>query len=93
MYITSISAVAIYNHTDPVGTIDYDLPFEVPPGVSTTPRLPVDWSLDGAGYDAVRDALGGSLKLDAKADAGVRIGKWEQKVWFVGSGIGAHIRL
>jgi len=93
LFITSINATAYYNHTDQVGVIIYDLPFAVPPGASQTPRLPVEWSLGGAGYDAVRDALGGSLKLDAKADVGIRIGLYEVTVWFVGGGIGASVRL
>ena len=93
IYITSIAATAFYNHTEPVGTIDHSYQFAVPPGASTTPRLPVDWTLGGAGYDAVRDALGGSLQLDASADVGVRIDKWAEKLWFVGGGIGASIRL
>lgn len=73
--------------------IIYDLPFAVPPGATTSPKLPVDWSLDSFGYDAVRDALGGTLKLDVNATVGIRIGKWEQEIWFIGSGIGAHVRL
>lgn len=43
------------------------------------------------GYQAVKQALGGTLKLDAKATVGVRIGRWEETVWFTGGGIGAHI--
>jgi hypothetical protein len=93
IYITSISATAFYNHTDPVGTIDYAYQLAVPPGASQTPKLPVVWDLSGAGYSAVRDALGGTLKLDAEADVGVRIGAWHEKVWFKGGGIGASIRL
>lgn len=93
LFITSIDATAYYNHTEVVGTIEYNYPFAVPPGASTTPKLPVAWTLGGAGYDAVRDALGGELKLDATADVGVRIGLWEEMVWYVGSGIGAKVRL
>lgn len=93
IYITSIDATAFYNHTEPVGHIDYDLPFAVTPGASQTPRLPVDWSIGGVGYDAVRSALGGSLKLDAKADIGIRVEDWETSFWFVGGGIGAKVRL
>jgi hypothetical protein len=93
LYITSIHADAFYNHTIAVGSIDYELPFAVPPGESMTPRLPVIFDVSGAGYDAVRDALGGTLKLDAKANASVMIGKWEERLWFVGGGIGAHIKL
>src|SRR3954447_7911529 len=76
LYITSIAATAFYNHTEPVGTINYPYQLAVPPGASQTPKLPVEWSLGGAGYSAVRDALGGTLNLDAEADVGVRIGAW-----------------
>ena len=93
MYLTHINATAIYNHTEPVGRILYDLPFAVPPGATTSPRLPVDWSIGGVGYEAVKDALGGTLKLDAEARVGLRIGQWEERVWFEGSGIGAHVRI
>lgn len=93
LFITSVDATAYYNHTELIGTIDYDYPFAVPPGASTTPKLPVAWTLGGAGYDAVRDALGGELKLDASADVGIRIGQWEETVWYVGSGIGARVKL
>ncbi|KAI4115469.1 MAG: hypothetical protein LQ345_003927 [Seirophora villosa] len=80
LYITSVSATASYNNT-PVGSIDYDLPFEVPPGVSLTPRLPVDWSLGSVGYEAVKEALGGKLKVEAEAKVGIRVGRWREKVW------------
>lgn len=93
IYITSINATAFYNHTDAVGQIIYDLPFAVLPGAAQSPRLPVDWTLDGVGYGAVKDALGGSLKLDAEAIVGVRVGQWQETVWYIGHGIGAHIRL
>jgi hypothetical protein len=91
IYIDSIDATALYNHTEPVGTINYDLPFKVPPGSSQSPRLPVDWSLDSVGYEELRKALGGSLKLDAKGTVGIRLGQWTETVWYVGSGIGARV--
>jgi hypothetical protein len=47
----------------------------------------------GAGYNAVRDALEGTLKLDAEVNVGVKVGAWQEKVWFKGGGIGASIRL
>ncbi|RDW60788.1 hypothetical protein BP6252_12171 [Coleophoma cylindrospora] len=93
IYIESIDATAFYNHTEPVGRIEYDLPFKVPPGSSTTPKLPVDWSLDSVGYDAVRKALGGKLKLDARGTVGVRLGRWSETIWYIGGGIGASVRL
>ncbi|KAL8643359.1 MAG: hypothetical protein Q9228_000081 [Teloschistes exilis] len=92
LYITSVSATAYYNST-PVGGIEYDVPFEVPPGVSETPRLPVDWDLGSVGYDAVKKALNGELKVEAMAKVGVRVGKWRERVWYVGKGIGARVQL
>lgn len=87
--ITSIAAVAMYNGTD-VGTIDYEYPFDLPAGASMTPKLPVEWTINNG---VVRDALGGTLKLDAKADVGIRIGEWSQQIWYEGGGIGAKVRL
>jgi len=93
LYVTYINATAMYKGDD-VGHIEYDIPFKVPPGKTiTTPRLPVDWSLGSVGYDAVKNALGGSLKLAARATVGVRLGRWEERIWFQGKGIGAKIRL
>ncbi|TEY43635.1 hypothetical protein BOTCAL_0366g00100 [Botryotinia calthae] len=93
IYIESIDAEAFYNHTETVGKIVYDYPFAVPPGTSESPKLPVDWSFDGVGYDAVERALGGTLKLDAKGTIGLRLGQWTETIWYLGSGIGAHVRL
>lgn len=92
LYITSINATALY-HQSTVGRIYHDLPFAVPPGLSETPGLPVDWSLGSVGYEAVKKAIGGQLRLNATADVSVRIGRWEEQIWFVGHGIGAKIGL
>jgi hypothetical protein len=92
IYMTYINATAYYKE-DSVGSIFYDLPFAIPPGLSVSPRLPVDWSLGSVGYEAVQKALGGTLKLQAIANVGIRIGKWEEKIWYRGGGIGAHVRL
>ena len=92
LYVTYINATAFY-HADEVGYIVYDLPFAVPPGATTTPRLPVDWNPGSVGYDEIKGAIGGSLKLAAKATVGVRLGKWEERIWYQGQGIGAKIRL
>jgi hypothetical protein len=93
IYIESINATAFYNHTEPVGTIVYELPFKVPPGTSQTPRLPVDWDPESVGYRHVREALGGGLKLAARAEVKVKLGRWRERVWFRGEGIGARVRL
>ncbi|KAF2709322.1 hypothetical protein K504DRAFT_378786 [Pleomassaria siparia CBS 279.74] len=92
LYITHLNATA-YHDSQPSGKILYDLPIAVPPGLSDTPRLPVDWSLGSVGYDAIKKALGGTLKLSAFADVGIRIGQWRQDIWFQGGAIGAHVRL
>ncbi|KAL2265618.1 hypothetical protein VTJ83DRAFT_6718 [Remersonia thermophila] len=93
LFIDWVNATALYNHTEPIGTIRYGVPFAVRPGLSTTPRLPVDWSLDSIGYRKLREALGGRLKLDAKATVGVRVGRWRERVRYEGQGIGAGVSL
>jgi len=92
VYIENINATAFYNHTERVGVITYDLPFAAPPGLSQTPKLPVDWSMGSVGFDKLKKAMGGELKLDAKADVGVRLGNWKETVWYEGRGIGASVR-
>jgi hypothetical protein len=91
IYIENVNATAYYNHTEPVGMILYDLPFKVPPGISQTPKLPVDWSLDSVGYEKLRKALGGELKLDAKGTVKIRLGNFREEVWYIGQGIGAKV--
>lgn len=91
LYVTSLNATAAYKG-DPVGQITHDLPFAVRPGVSDTPRLPVEWSLGSVGFGAIKDAVGGVLRLSATADVGVRLGRFETMLWFVGKGIGARIK-
>jgi hypothetical protein len=90
LYVTSIAATAYYNETE-VGTIDWDYPFAVEAGENVTPRLPVQWNSNA--LDTIRDAIGGTLKLNAEADVGIRIGDWQEKVWYHGQGLGAKIRL
>lgn len=69
------------------------MPFNVPPGISHSPRLPVDLVLGGVGYDALRRALGQSLLLDAVAKVGIKIENYEDIVFYNGSGIGAKVRI
>ncbi|KAJ6108098.1 hypothetical protein N7523_009421 [Penicillium sp. IBT 18751x] len=90
--ITSLNATALYDENEPIGRISYDLPFEVPPGISHTPRMPVDLVLDGIGYDALRKALGQSLLVDAVATVGFKLENYEDVVSYNGSGIGAKVR-
>ena len=93
VWIEHINATAFYNHTEPVGDIIHNEAFDVPPGLSTTPKLPVTWSVDHVGFDKLKAALGGTLKLDAYADVAVRLGEWVETVKYQGKGIGAHVSL
>jgi len=92
LFITHMNATAYYEE-HPAGVILYDLPFAVPPGLSESPRIPVEWSMGSIGYGAIRKALGGQLKLKAFAHVGVRIGEWRENIWFQGGKIGANVRL
>lgn len=109
LIITDLNATAFYNEDpaghphdigEPVGDIIYTLPLAIPPVSETpgeegflTPKLPVDWSLGSVGYGAVKRALGGTLKLSAKADVGVQLGRWRERVWYQGGGLGVRIRI
>jgi hypothetical protein len=92
MYITNLNATAFYEG-HPSGKILYDLPFAVHPGLTVSPRLPVDWSFGSIGYEAIKKAIGGELKMSAFANVGVRIGQWRQEIWYRGRSIGAKVRL
>ncbi|PHH76373.1 hypothetical protein CDD82_4030 [Ophiocordyceps australis] len=94
LHIERINATAYYNHTEPVGQIvDTDTPFDAPPGLSQTPRLRVDWSPGRVGLGKLREAIGGSLKLDTRANVTVRLGDWVEDFGFEGRGIGARVSL
>ncbi|KHO02016.1 uncharacterized protein MAM_01017 [Metarhizium album ARSEF 1941] len=93
VHIEYINATAFYNHTEPVGQITRREAFDVPPGLSQTPRLPVEWSADHVGFDKLRKAVGGKLKLDAVADVTVRMGYWVETVHYMGKAIGAKVSL
>ncbi|KAL5050318.1 hypothetical protein BDW71DRAFT_173608 [Aspergillus fruticulosus] len=91
--VTSIKAQAFYEHDHEVGAINYFTPFSIPPGLSHSPRLPVDLNLGGIGYDAVKRAVGGTLDLDTVAKVGVRIEKYIDTVHYRGKGIKAKVKL
>lgn len=93
VHIEHINATALYNRTEPAGQIVSDEPFDAPPGLSQTPRLPVAWSASSVGFEKLKEALGGSLKLDAVADVTVRIGSWVEQIRYEGHGIGARVAL
>lgn len=93
VHIQRINATAFYNHTEPIGQIVHDEQMDVPPGLSQTPRLPVKWSASRVGLGKLREALGGSLKLDAVANVTVRLGQWTETIEYRGRGIGARVCL
>lgn len=93
IYIEHVDAIAYYNHTEPVGHIVHDESFPAPPGLSETPRLPVEWSPGSIGYDKLKKAMGGSLKLDAVANVTIRLGNWVETMHYKGKGIGAKVRI
>ncbi|KAL3450705.1 hypothetical protein BJX65DRAFT_269906 [Aspergillus insuetus] len=91
--VTSVEAQAFRNHDEEVGTINYYEPFSVPPGISHSPRLPVDLELGGIGYGDLRRAVGGSLDLDTVAKIGVRVQDYEDIIHYYGKGIKAKVKL
>jgi hypothetical protein len=99
LHIFHVNATAYYKD-DVVGHILYGEDFsgtpeefDVPPGLSQTPRLPVGWKLGSVGYGAIKKALGGSLRLRAVSELGVRVGNFRVRVWYRGRRIGAKVRV
>lgn len=92
MFVDKLNATAYYNHTYAIGTILYDLPFQIPPGASESPRLPVDIDYDSVGYAQLRNAVGGKLKMDARGTVSVRLGLWTETLWYIGRGISSSVR-
>ncbi|KAE8353904.1 hypothetical protein BDV28DRAFT_132167 [Aspergillus coremiiformis] len=90
--ITSVDANAFYQKHEEVGSINYYIPFPVPPGLSKTPRFPVKLNLHGIGYDALKKALGGSLKLDAVAKVDVLIERYRTTITYYGHGIVSKVK-
>ncbi|GIC91202.1 uncharacterized protein Aud_007644 [Aspergillus udagawae] len=91
--IISVQANAYYLGHEEVGSINYSVPFQVPPGVSKTPRMTVEMNPDGIGYDALKRALGGSLELDAMATVGVRVGHYTTTIDYHSKGIRANVKI
>lgn len=101
LHLSYLNATAYYNHTHAIGQIletpvegDVDASgFDIPPGLSTSPALRVEWDLLSVGFSAIKAAIGGHLKLDAHADVEVEIDRWRSgRLWFKGHGIGAGVR-
>lgn len=99
LWIEGLNATAFYEG-EAAGGILYEEVMGVLPLSRTeggegwmTPRLPVRWRVGSVGYEAVRAALGGRLRLGAYAEVRVRIGRWREEVWFRGGGLGVRIGL
>ncbi|OLL22552.1 hypothetical protein NEOLI_000755 [Neolecta irregularis DAH-3] len=91
--IKEIDGTAYYNGSI-TGTMQYDLPFAIDPGtISESPKLPVKWASDSIGYRAIRDALGGTLKLDGQAVVNISIGKFSLQLNITAASIDSHIRI
>lgn len=91
--MTSIHAVAFYEEDEPIGKINWNYPFQLPTGLSRTPRLPIDLMVGGGAYDALRRALGQSLKLNTVARIGVQLGEYHDMILYKGKGIDANVRI
>ncbi|KAI5854431.1 hypothetical protein BZA05DRAFT_443929 [Tricharina praecox] len=91
-----LNGSALYNGST-LGTIDYRNRFLINPGNrggTMSPRLPVEWSLDSVGYEAMKKALGGQLKIHAQAMTKISIGNMVMEVFYNASDpVEAHIRL
>ena len=100
IYMNYVNATA-YHEDHVVGHIFYGaefnggtyVEFPVPPGLSQTPRLHVDFKLGTVGYEAIRKALGGALGLRAESNIGVRIGDYQIRVWYKGRRVHAKVRM
>lgn len=64
----------------------------VPPGVYTTPRIPIQIS-KGLGADILKKALNGELEVDVSADLTVLIGKFASDLTYKGHGLTATVKL
>lgn len=96
LHVHSINGSAWYNDTELLGTIWYPYLWKVrkgDDGETESPRLPVEWRLGGVGYAAMVDALGGALRIRARAVVQVGVGLWRGTVEFDGKGVKAGVRL
>ena len=90
-----LNGSALYNGST-LATINYRNRFLINPGNkggTLTPRLPVEWSMGSVGYEAMRKALGGQLKIHAQAMTKISIGNMVMEVFYNASEpLGVHIR-
>ncbi|TGZ80444.1 hypothetical protein EX30DRAFT_307729 [Ascodesmis nigricans] len=93
--IYKLNGSAMYNGSV-LGTMLADFPFTVNPGLEglyLTPRIPVEWRLDSVGYEAMKKALGGELKVNAVATCNLSLGRYQMTVLYNASRpMKAHVR-
>lgn len=97
--IIALNGTASYNGST-LGVLSYEskgVGFRIKPGLdglTTSPRIPVEWSLDSIGFEEMKKALGGDLKFTAAAHCTLKLGKYQMRVLYNGTRpMKAHIRL
>lgn len=63
----------------------------IPPGLYTTPRIPVKMS-SGIGMDILRKAINGQLDVEVIAVFGLRIDKFDLQLFYEGAGLKSNIK-
>lgn len=64
----------------------------IPPGLYTTPRIPVKIS-SGLGMDILRKAINGQLDVEVIAVFGLRLDKYDLQLFYEGAGLQSSIKL
>lgn len=96
--IIALNGTASYNDST-LGVLSYEsrgIGFRINPGLdgfTMSPRIPVDWSLDSIGFEEMKKALGGDLKVTAVAHCTLKLGEYQMRVLYNGSQpMKAHVR-
>ncbi|OWB71637.1 hypothetical protein B5S31_g1328 [[Candida] boidinii] len=90
--VTIIEARAKYKDTL-LGYINEETVLVVPPGIYTTPRIPIKYDTSGVGSEILRKALNGELKVEVEAIFKIRLDNYELELLYAGSGVSTKIRL
>ncbi|ANZ77053.1 BA75_04065T0 [Komagataella pastoris] len=76
-----------------LGYIGREQSLIIPPGVSTTPRIPIRYATSGIGADILRKAMNGELKVDAQAVVEFGLQSFKLQLIYHGKGMRSNIRL
>ncbi|CAH2447189.1 Hypothetical protein PP7435_CHR1-1312 [Komagataella phaffii CBS 7435] len=76
-----------------LGYIGREQSLIIPPGVSTTPRIPIRYATSGIGADILRKAVNGELKVDAQAVVEFGLQSFKLQLIYHGKGMRSNIRL